>query len=117
MYPLKELKDLLFVPQYEKGKLHPNFKFIHNEKSPFARDLIKEWANGFEDRDNKFVKEFQTTFNSSFWEIYLFAVLKELGIQVNMEYDRPDFVAEGESEFVIEATIASHPKGGDPECE
>lgn len=112
---MKEIKDLLFVPQYEKEKLHPNFINIYNEELPYARDLIKEWANGFEDRDNKFAKEFQTTFNSSFWEIYLFAALKELGMQVNMEYDRPDFVVEGESGFVMEATIASHPKDGDPE--
>lgn len=32
---------------------------------------------GFEDRDGKFVKEFQTTFNSSFWELYLFACLRD----------------------------------------
>lgn len=115
MYALKEIKDLLFVPQYEKEKLHPNFINLYNEKLPYARDLIKEWANGFEDRDNKFAKEFQTTFNSSFWELYLFASLKELGLTVNMEYDRPDFVVEGENGFIIEATIASHAQNETPE--
>jgi len=112
---MKDVKDLLFNPLYSEDKLNPNFRNIVNEKLPYARNLIKQWAEGFIDRDYKFVKEFQTTFNSSFWELYLFAALKELGFDVNFNYDRPDFVVEGKNGFLIEATIASHAKGGTPE--
>ncbi|MDQ0972382.1 hypothetical protein QFZ31_002260 [Neobacillus niacini] len=111
---MKDIKDLLFNALYPEDKLNPNFLNITNEELPFARDLIKNWAEGFVDRDHKFVKEFQTTFNSSFWELYLFATLKELGFVVNY-YDRPDFVVEGDNGFLIEATIASHAKDETPE--
>lgn len=112
---MKEVKDILFSPLYPDDRLNPNYLSIVNEELPFARELIKRWADGFKDRDNKFVKEFQTTFNSSFWELYLFATLKEIGLEVNMEYDRPDFVVEGDKGFVIEATIASHAQNETPE--
>lgn len=112
---MKDIKDLLFNALYPEDKLNPNFRNITNEELPFARDLIKNWAEGFVDRDHKFVKEFQTTFNSSFWELYLFATLKELGFVVNYNYDRPDFVVEGDNGFLIEATIASHAKDETPE--
>lgn len=112
---MKKVSDLLFVPQFPEDKLHPNFLSIYDEKLSYARDFIKDWAEGFNDRDNKFVKEFQTTFNSSFWELYLFAVFKELKLNINMTYDRPDFVIEGEEGFIVEATIASHAQDGTPE--
>jgi hypothetical protein len=112
---MKYVKDILFKPLYPDEKLHPNYQYVLKEKLPYARDLIKKWAEGFVDRDHKFAKEFQTTFNSSFWELYLFAVMKELGFTVNMDYDRPDFVVEGENGFVMEATIASHAINQTPE--
>ena len=49
--------------------------------------VLSGWAHGFEDRDGKFIREFQTTYNSAFWELYLFAVLKLLGIEVNFSFD------------------------------
>lgn len=113
---MKEIKGNLFNLKSDKVEdFHPNFIYLMNEDLPFARDVIESWADGFIDRDNKFVKEFQTTFNSSFWELYLFAAFKELGFSINMEYDRPDFLIEGKEGFVVEASIASHPKDGTPE--
>lgn len=111
----KDISEKLFESKLSDEKLHPNYKYIANEKEPYLREVLKEWANGFVDRDKKFVTEFQTTFNSSFWELYLFAVLKQLELKVNLEYDRPDFVIEGENGFCIEATIASNAKGMTPE--
>ena len=62
--------------------------------------------------------EFQTTYNSSFWELYLFAAFKELGCSVDFRYSSPDFVVDSPvGEFVAEATIASHPDGYAPEWE
>lgn len=112
---MKEIKNLLFKPLYPENKLNPNYLNILKEELPYARNLLKQWANGFVDRDHKFVKEFQTTFNSSFWELYLFAALKELDFKVNMVYDRPDFVVEGKKGFVMEATIARHAENETPE--
>jgi len=106
---------MLFKPQCDEAEWHPNFKKIYEEKLPFARKVIMDWADGFVDRDNKFVKEFQTTFNSSFWELYLFAVFKRLGLEINMFYDRPDFLIEGESGFTVEAVIANNATNNTPE--
>lgn len=75
---------------------------------------MARWAEGFEDRDGKFIKEFQTTFESSFWELYLFAALKEWGLPLDLRHHAPDFVVEGPSPFCLEATIANPPPGGAP---
>lgn len=68
------------------------------------------------DRDGKFVKEFQTTFNSSFWELYLFACFKELGCKVDFSKEAPDFSIDSPNgEFIAEATIANAPQNFRPE--
>ncbi|WP_122951461.1 hypothetical protein [Bathymodiolus thermophilus thioautotrophic gill symbiont] len=82
----------LFTPIVEEDKLHNNFKNIILEPEAYARDVINEWADGFIDRDGKFIKEFQTTFNSSFWEIYLYASLKQFNYSIDFTFQAPDFV-------------------------
>ncbi|NRQ56051.1 hypothetical protein [Brevibacillus sp. HD1.4A] len=111
---MSDIRDLLFKPVVDEDKFNPNFKQALNEPFQYARKVIETWAEGFEDRDGKFITEFQTTFNSAFWELYLFAVLKQLGYVVDFTKDRPDFCT---SKFCIEATIASHSKEGIPEWE
>jgi hypothetical protein len=81
-----------------------------------VRAVLTDWASEFGDRDGKFVYEFQTTYNSSFWELYLFAVLKHLGIKVDFSYPSPDFLA-ADISLAIEATIASHAQDDVPEWE
>lgn len=73
---------------------------------------MDSWAKGFQDRDGKFVQELQLTFESSFWELYLHAALCELGIDTDMSFDAPDFVAVRPHNFCIEATIAGPAQGG-----
>ena len=98
----------LFTPIVDQSKFHPNFQNVISEPEDYARKVLSEWADGFVDRDGKFVKEFQTSFNSSFWELYLFACLKALGFNVDFSYDRPDFVVNNSDiTFCIEASIAS----------
>lgn len=104
----------LFKQVVEDEKLNQNFKSIMSIQNSSARDVLTEWAEGFKDRDGKFVKEFQTTFNSSFWELYLFAVLKKFAYKSDFSKSRPDFVIP-EQNFCIEATIADNPQGGLPE--
>lgn len=82
------------------------------------RNELLRWCDGFPDRDNKFVKEFQTTFNSSFWEIYLYALFKELGLEMDWSYPSPDFLLKcNKNDIVVEATIAAAASGKIPEWE
>lgn len=96
-----------------EDNLHPKFKLLRNEPLlHLEREVLNEWLSGFIDRDGKIVKEFQTTFHSSFWEIYLFAVLKELGLIIDFSKNRPDFIVAGEIEFYIEAVVSEIKKDG-----
>jgi len=97
----------LFTPIVEKDKLHRNFLSTLAPTAAGVRAVLAEWSTGFVDRDGKFVHEFQTTYNSAFWELYLFAVLRHFGIEVDFSFDAPDFVS-ANYPIAIEAAIASH---------
>lgn len=102
----------LFDPIVPPERQNKNFTNVLIPTRVAERLLLTEWANGFIDRDGKFVEQFQTTFNSSFWEVYLFACLKELGYAVDWSHPTPDFVVErGELQFVIEAVTANAAQG------
>lgn len=82
------------------------------------RNTLEKWSDGFPDRDNKFIKEFQTSFNSSFWEIYLHALFKDCGFTFDWSQSRPDFNLEHLGErFVVEATTANAADGKPKEWE
>lgn len=81
------------------------------------RQILERWSDGFKDRDGKFVKEFQSTFHSSFFELYLFALLKAQGMTADLTRSRPDFLVTAPSPMVIEAVTANIKKGGRPEGE
>ena len=76
------------------NKRHKNFISILKHATEADRVELLRWSEGFPDRDNKLVIEFQTTFNSSFWEIYLYALFKEIELQMDWSYPRPDFLLE-----------------------
>lgn len=86
-------------------ELHTKFKLLLKPEFYGHREIIKEWVDGFVDRDNKIVKEFQTTFHSSFWEFYLFALFKELNFELDQTHDRPDFIIKKPEEIYIEAVV------------
>ena len=106
----------LFTPIAEHGRLHPNFLNTIEAHAADVRAVLNQWADGFEDRDGKFVHEFQTTYNSCFWELYLYAVLKHLNIGVDFTKSSPDFVS-STLPVAIEAAIASHAQDDIPEWE
>lgn len=92
---------------------HHNFRTILNAPhyAP-ERDIIQGWADGFVDRDNKFVHEFQTSFNSCFWELYLHACFRKLGASIDWGHTAPDFLLRlNHQDLAAEATIASHAGG------
>lgn len=61
----------------------------------------------------KFLKEFQSTFNSSMWELYLNRALLELGCSVDFSKASPDFFVRGpgDYEFNVEAVVSDNPHG------
>lgn len=107
----------LFEPRLPKDKLHPSFCEIKsNPDYAKVMPVIQGWAAGLLGRKGeaeKFVKEFQTTFNSSMWEIYLNKALSELGCTVDYTKSSPDFfvTSGGTYEFNIEAVISDQPLG------
>ncbi|MEG3191601.1 hypothetical protein [Lysobacter sp. D1-1-M9] len=104
----------LFQPVVPTDKQHDIFQVLMHPSLGPEREVIQGWAAGFVDRDGKFVKEFQTSFESSFWELYLHAVLQDLGMNLDYSFHAPDFVITAPMPFVMEATIASPPQGGTP---
>ena len=105
-----------FKPIVPSDKQHPNFRSVSDQGIYLAEQReFTRWAKGFVDRDGKFVHEFQTTFNSSFWEIYLHAAFKELGLTHDYSFESPDFSLAGKQSFVAEAVTASNAEGYRPE--
>ncbi|WP_426370444.1 hypothetical protein [Pseudocolwellia sp. HL-MZ7] len=85
----------LFTPLVKESRLHPLFKRIIREESyKPTMAVINEWSTGLLGRKqeaNKFIKEFQTTFNSSLWELYLNKSFVELGFEIDYSHESPDF--------------------------
>jgi hypothetical protein len=106
----------LFRPVAPPERWHPNFRRTVEETDGGIRAVLSDWADGFVDRDGKFVREFQETFNSSFWELYLHAVLKSLAFRVYFSHAAPDFVCP-DVKLAVEATIASHARDSTAEWE
>ena len=105
----------LFKPVVDERAQHPNFKRVMNSPASH-RAVIGSWAAGFIDRDKKFVKEFQTRFNPCFWELYVFACLKELGLPADFSFSSPDFVVTNSCcRCSVECVVAEHAKGKQPE--
>lgn len=96
-----------------EDELHPKFKLLRDEISLMVeKQLVIDWTDGFVDRDNKIVKEFQTTFHSSFWEFYLFKVFSELKFEIDFSKDRPDFIITAPEKIFIEAVVSNVKRDG-----
>lgn len=97
----------LFEPIVDEAKQHQHFKTVLTPEHAASRQVVEAWADGFPDRDGKFVQEFQLSFNSPFWEIYLYAVFREYGFGFDWSHASPDFLLthQGQS-FCVEAVTA-----------
>lgn len=102
----------LFERVVPDAVLHPVVPRLMTPELSAERELLLRWADGFVDRDGKFVKEFQTTFESSLWELYLHAALREYGVTLDTRHHAPDFVVTAPVALSIEATVA-RPAAGD----
>lgn len=109
----------LFTPIIPQNKQHKHFRYITETGLCEPEiEVIKNWADEFIDRNGNLVKQFQTDFNSTFWELYLFACFKELGCTVDLSYETPDFFVKSQyGDFIAEAAIANNPKNFRPEWE
>jgi len=97
----------------QESDLHPKFKFLRDNPGLIGeRNILTNWTDEFVDRDNKIIKEFQTTFHSSFWEFYLFRVFKELYFEIDFTKDRPDFIINSPEKIFIEAVVSNIKKDG-----
>ena len=96
----------IFTDIVSEEQQAPKYKMLKRVLTG-ERDILQDWAIGFEDRDNKIVKEFQTTFHSTFWEFYLFALFKEAGFEIDFSYNRPDFIISHPCNIYVEAVISN----------
>ena len=105
----------LFSTKIAKNKLDDSFKLIYKDpKLASVREVIQSWGRGLLQRSGestKFVNEFQTTFNSAFWELYLNEMFIRLGYSVDYTKDSPDFNVTTPSgyNFNIEAMVSDKP--------
>lgn len=108
----------IFTPIVPPENQHPNFVRVCADSRIGEREVVQSWSSGFPDRDNKFVHEFQTTFNSSFWEIYLYALFKEYGFDMDWLHPSPDFnLTTSYGKVIVEAVTANAAIGAVPEWE
>lgn len=105
----------LFTPIVPSHRWHPNFSVEVRHPNVWNRQVLNHWAEGFVDRDGKFVQEFQTNFNSCFWELYLHATLREYRCSIDFSKASPDFIVTDPVPFTLEAAIANHPIDRPPE--
>lgn len=103
----------LFDPIIPETQLHPLVERIMREPAyEPAKAVINSWLLGLDSKKEakKLVKEFQTSFNSTFWELYLNKAFKDLGFEIDYGFDTPDFhlVHPNGSRLNVEAVTANH---------
>ncbi|MFG0787842.1 hypothetical protein [Delftia tsuruhatensis] len=105
--------DIFEDKNIPEEKLHNKYLVLRDQLFLTGeQSIIGEWVRGFEDRDNKIVKEFQTSYHSSFWEFYLFALFKEAGLEIDFSEQRPDFIIKQPHSMYIEAVVANIKQNG-----
>ena len=108
-----------FAPVVAAERQHRVFATLISARgySP-ARALIGEMMHYFVDVDGNFIQQFQSDgFDARIWELYLYAVLNELGYGLDRANAAPDFHCQGLlGDFFIEATTVN-PSGSAPEVD
>ncbi|MBA0203700.1 hypothetical protein [Pectobacterium aroidearum] len=117
---MKENLDLFAVR--EGVKIHSKVSFLLKDYYEEERNFLSEMFEGFVDRDHKVINQFQETFHSTFWEIYLYSLLKKCNFEIDWNHEHPDFIITAPEKFYIEAVTSNkrfqrehdynHGKGG-----
>lgn len=104
----------LFTEIVPVERQHPIFRMLLSPENAPEREVLSNWAADFLDRDGKFIHEFQTSYESCHWELYLHAVLKELGTSIDFSVRAPDFVVNRDTiSLTVEATTCAPPQSGE----
>lgn len=104
-----------FTPVHAPERLHPDFLTIMSAAEFYsARGIIEPMMRWHEDLDGNFVEQFQSTaFDQRIWELYIFALLTELGYVLDSTSPVPDFLAGGlYGQLAIEAVTVGPTKNG-----
>ena len=102
----------------DKDKLHYKFKYLLDYQYNEERNILKSWIKNFiiKDGKTKTIKEFQTTFHSTFFELYLNEVILNSGATISNNVKSPDFYIKKEGiNICVEAVIANIAEAGEPE--
>jgi hypothetical protein len=102
----------LLTPIRRVKNLHPQFlNLISHDIYEPARGMLREVYAEFPDPDGNFVEQFQTSgFDARTFELFLFAMFKDLGHHIERE-PRLDFILSRDGqEACVEAVIASPPR-------
>lgn len=109
-----------FEPLVSEDKLHTQFKWLLNLGYRCEQELLQSWIDDFPVKDGfrKTIKEFQTTFRSTFWELYLNQVFKSSNWEVDPNAVAPDFIINRNGATCsVEAVIANFSINSKPEEE
>ena len=104
-----------FKPLVENCSLHEKFRYIMKEPGYIAeKKIIEDWIKDFNLKDGEYktVKEFQTTFHSVFWELYITQIIKNCDGTIDPGCASPDFLMrKGDEKVWIEAVVANSGQG------
>ena len=109
------LFDVLGISQNtDPASLDPHFRaLVERPGHAPARAVIQEMGPCLAPSDKHFIAEFQfRQFDQRLWELYLWAVFRDLGFDVT-QAEAPDFLCHAPGvEFSVEATTAGPSQGG-----
>lgn len=86
---------------------HKKVLFLLKDYYKEEKKYLNDMFIGFVDRDNKVVNQFQETFHSTLWEIYIYSIIKELNFKIDWSHENPDFVITAPEAFYIEAVTSN----------
>jgi hypothetical protein len=96
-------------------QLHPQFLKLRDDplNGP-ARGMLRHAMKDLTDPDGNLVEQFQTHgFDARTFEIFLFALFREVGHQIDRSHDRPDFLLTKDGlTAAVEAVTANPPPTG-----
>jgi hypothetical protein len=108
-----------FIPRKKAG-LCSKVKLLLDIQYQAERDLLQQWITDFSspDGETKAIDQFQATFHSVFFELYITQLLRTSGSRLRIDQIAPDFKVETDKgEYFIEATIANIADSGRTEGE
>lgn len=104
----------IFHPIVPEERWHKHFRSALAPHCETNRLLLEQWSDGFPDRDGKFVQEFQISFNSPFWELYLHAMFRDYGFAFDWSHPSPDFIIERNGITVCVEAVTANAADGKP---